>query len=396
MDPGSYGLNVTLQSSGRFQRDYFDWSEEEFANRLVEKVSAGRLGQNETYVDLKLEKKSLEQELQAVYRSFIDLPNLVRMLPGLDANPKPTDYVGSIYAYFRDNRGIDLFHWWRKLGQGTRTPLFGSADIVNVCNLKCAHCYWWTAREPTAGELTPEQWRIVIRNSFKKMKIANVTVVGGEPMLRKDVVQVFSEEMKNRMSVVTNGMFPLIAINGLYFVSIDGTEETHNAIRGPNTYARIKNNVKTFADAGGRVIINMTLNTLNYMTVMDVVHEWDDIAGRISIQFHTPFVDNDPLWLPFGKERNKTIDDILEYSSKQNRHFVINSTEQLELLRGNWGYKCPNWMILPLDYRGYIKTPCCMGTADEGALQPQCNKCGIAPYSGLLAELFPLERAIGN
>ncbi len=383
---------MTLQPSEQFQREYFDWSEEKFANKLVEKLSAGRLKQNQTYVDLKLEKKSLEHKLQAAYQDVVDLPNLVKMLPGLVANPKPADYVGYIYSFLKDNRVSDLFHWWRKLRQGTKTPLFGSADIINVCNLKCVHCYWWTTREPTAGELTPEQWRSVIRNSFKKMKIANVTVVGGEPMLRKDVVQVFSEEMRNRMSVVTNGMFPLIAINGLYFVSIDGTEETHNSIRGPNTYVRIKKNVKTFVDAGGRVNINITLNTLNYKTVMDVIHEWDDIAERISIQFHTPFVDNDPLWLPFGEERNKTIDSVLEYSSKQNKHFVINSKEQLELLRGNWGYRCPNWVILPLDYRGNIKTPCCMGSANEDALQPQCDKCGIAPYSGLLAVLFPPEK----
>ena len=54
------------------------------------------------------------------------------------------------------------------------------------------------------------------------MRIANVTVVGGEPMLRKDVIGVFSEELKNRISVVTNGMFPLMSINGFYFVSIEG------------------------------------------------------------------------------------------------------------------------------------------------------------------------------
>ena len=112
------------------------------------------------------------------------------------------------------------------------------------------HCYWWTTREPTAGELTPEQWRTVIQNSYKKMRIANVTVVGGEPMLRKDVVKVFSEEMKNRMSVVTNGTHPMMEINGLYFVSVDGTEETHNRIRGPNTYAKIKKNVKRLRRCG--------------------------------------------------------------------------------------------------------------------------------------------------
>ncbi len=249
---------------------------------------------------------------------------------------------------------------------------------------------------PTAGELTPEQWRTVIQNSYKKMRIANVTVVGGEPMLRKDVIAVFSEEMKNGMSAVTNGMFPLIDIDGLFFISIDGTEETHNRISGPNTYARIKKNVKEFVDAGGRVDINTTLNTLNYKDILPVLREWDDIAGRISIQFHTPFIDNDPLWLPFGEERNKTIDSILEFSRNENKHFVVNSEEQFELLRGDWGYKCPSWMILPLDYRGNIKMPCCMGSANEGALQPHCDKCGLAPYSDVLAGLFPVEKAIGN
>ena len=297
-------------------------------------------------MDLKIkEKKSLEQKVKTAYKDAINLPNLVKMLPGLTSNPKPTDYLKSFYKFTKDNRASDLFHWWKKLRNGTKTPLFGSADILNTCNLKCVHCYWWATREPTAGELTAEQWRVVIQNSFKKLRIENVTVVGGEPMSRKDVVQVFSEEMRNRMSVVTNGTFPLMPINGSYYVSIDGTEDIHNQIRGPRTYQRIKDNVKNFTAAGGRVNINMTLNTLNYKTLMDVIHEWDEIAERISIQFHTPFIDDDSLWLPFGEERNKLIDDILEYVRVENNHFVINPKEQIELLRGNWGYKCPNWLI---------------------------------------------------
>jgi len=387
---------MTLQPPELFRREYFDWTEEEFAQKFVERITAGRIGQNVDFVDLKLEKKSSTEKVKAAYKDVVNLPNLVKVLPGLASNPSTGDYVRSVNNFLRDNRGRDLVHWWSKLRQGTKTPLFGSADIINVCNLKCVHCYWWTNREATVGELTPEQWRTVIRNSYKKMRIANVTVVGGEPMLRKDVIEVFSEEMKNRMSVVTNGMFPLMPINGLFFISIDGTEETHNRIRGPNTYARIKKNVKNFVESGGKVDINMTLNTLNYKDILAVLREWDDVAGRISIQFHTPFIDNDPLWLPFGDERNKTIDSILDYSLNENKHFVVNSKEQFELMRGNWGYKCPNWMILPLDYRGNIKMPCCMGSANEDALQPQCDKCGLAPYSGVLAGLFPIERALGN
>jgi sulfatase maturation enzyme AslB (radical SAM superfamily) len=316
-------------SEQQFQREYFDWSREEFANRFVEKVTAGRLKLSDTFVDLKLdETKSLGQKLERVWKEITNLPNVAKMNPEVGKRS-----LGSYYKFLHDfilsNRSRDFLYWWMHARRGFQTPLFGSADIINTCNLKCKHCYWWTTREPTSGELTPEQWRIVIQNSFRKLKISHVTVVGGEPILRKDVIQVFSEEMKNRISVVTNGTFPLIHINGVYFVSIDGTEEIHNQIRGPKTYTRIKENVKNYVDAGGRVNINMTLNTLNYTTVMDVLHEWDEIAERISIQFHTPFVDNDPLWLPFGEKRNKTIDSILEYSSNENKRFVINSREQL-------------------------------------------------------------------
>ena len=28
-----------------------------------------------------------------------------------------------------------------------RSPLYGSADIINVCNLHCDHCYWWLNRK---------------------------------------------------------------------------------------------------------------------------------------------------------------------------------------------------------------------------------------------------------
>jgi len=189
-------LTVVLQNTEQFHRDYFDWSEEELARRFVDKVTAWRLGQNQTFVDLKIkEKKSIGQKVKIVYKDAVNLPNLMKMLPGLASNPGMTDYIKSLHNFTKDNRARDLFHWWNKLRNGTKTPLFGSADILNTCNLKCVHCYWWATREPTAGELTAEQWRVVIQNSFKKLRIANVTVVGGEPMSRKDVVLVLGDRL---------------------------------------------------------------------------------------------------------------------------------------------------------------------------------------------------------
>ena len=97
-----------------------------------------------------------------------------------------------------------------------RSPIFGSADIINVCNLHCEHCYWWLNRKET-DELTVEQWKQVIKEKFKKQHVFAVTVIGGEPMMRPDVVELFANEFPKRTCVVTNGTYPLKKINGLYF-----------------------------------------------------------------------------------------------------------------------------------------------------------------------------------
>jgi hypothetical protein len=34
---------------------------------------------------------------------------------------------------------VKLFH--------ANAALFGSADVINVCNLHCTHCYWWLNRK---------------------------------------------------------------------------------------------------------------------------------------------------------------------------------------------------------------------------------------------------------
>ena len=113
-----------------------------------------------------------------------------------------------------------------------RSPIFGSADIINVCNLHCDHCYWWTNRKES-DELTLEQWKEVIDEKFKKQHVFAVTVIGGEPMMRPDVVELFAKEFPRRACVVTNGTFPLPKIKDLYFywISIDGDKSTHNSIR---------------------------------------------------------------------------------------------------------------------------------------------------------------------
>lgn len=277
-----------------------------------------------------------------------------------------------------------------------KSPFYGSADIINVCNLHCSHCYWWLNRKEDE-ELTVEQWKQIIENKFKKSHVFIITLVGGEPTLRPDVVELFIKEFPKRVCLVTNGTFPLKKYDDIYFywISIDGTEKIHDNIRGEGTYAKTRKNVIDYVENNGEkdwkdIWITMTINSLNYKTVKDVAEEWHDYSNKIGFQFHTPFSKGDPLWLPFGAERTKVVDDIIAMKKQYDDDYIINPTSQLELMKKNWGgngttpVDCPTWAILSVDHMGREKQPCCIGSADKGSMKPICEDCGLGCYSVLV------------
>jgi len=277
-----------------------------------------------------------------------------------------------------------------------RSPLYGSADIINVCNLHCEHCYWWLNRKENE-ELTVQQWQKVIDEKFKKNHVFIITLVGGEPTLRPDVIELFVKQFPKRVSIVSNGTLPLKRIENLYFywISIDGTKEIHDKIRGDNAWERTRKNVLDYVNNNGEkawkdIWITMTINSLNYKTVKQVADEWYDYSNKIGFQFHTPFVKNDPLWLPFGEERTKLVDDIISMKERYDDDYVINPIYQLELMKKNWGGKgttpidCPTWAIVSVDHLGREKRPCCIGSAEKESMKPICEECGLGCYSVLL------------
>ena len=271
-----------------------------------------------------------------------------------------------------------------------KTPFFAICDLNNICNLKCKHCYWWLNRDKEKKELTTEDWREIIHYRLKKNHILQVNLVGGEPMLRTDIIEVFNEEMYGKYTIVTNGTYELIPFSGLiyYVISIDGTKENHDKIRG-KTFDKIVDNVTKFVnDNGKKVMISMTINSWNCDDVVEVAEFWKEFAESINFQFHTPFMENDPLWIPYGKQKNKIVEDILSLKQKY-PHYVINEEKQLNLMKNTWGgnangpINCPNWAIIALDHRADDKIPCCIGGAGKEDMRPMCENCGMSNYSSL-------------
>jgi hypothetical protein len=188
------------------------------------------------------------------------------------------------------------------------------------------------------------------------------------------------------VSIVINGTLPLVNFGVRYFISIDGTETIHDIIRGMPVYKKIKQNVIDHPEA--HVVINMTVNTLNYECVEQVVRDWYGYARGLTFQFHTPFSHDDRLWLPYGNLRDRTIDKMLRLKEDY-PDFIANTSKQLNLFRDwKWTVNCPKWFFVNLDASGRTKQSCVISGTDENGVSPICERCGIGCYAGAYSGLF--------
>ena len=124
-----------------------------------------------------------------------------------------------------------------KLGRA-RIPLRYFLELTYRCNLSCPYCYVGSDRNK--NELTTDEWKKVI-DQIPFYGI--VTLVGGEPLIRKDFVDILdyvSKRIWGKTHLVTNGILiddEIIRAFKKYHllllsVSLDGFGETHDKNRG--------------------------------------------------------------------------------------------------------------------------------------------------------------------
>lgn len=124
----------------------------------------------------------------------------------------------------------------------TKKPQRANFDITWKCNLNCEHCYW---KKYSHGkkELTDEEWEDIFRR-HRKEGIKYVTLTGGEPSLRKNIIET-AAKIFDGVFIVSNGTSKISeGINSRIFVSLDGNREIHNKIRGANIFDKVIQNIK--------------------------------------------------------------------------------------------------------------------------------------------------------
>ncbi len=119
-------------------------------------------------------------------------------------------------------------------------PLRYFFELTYRCNLNCPYCYIGDERKK--NELKKEEWfKVIDQLPF----YAIVTLVGGEPLIRKDfpdILNYLSKKILNKTHLVSNGILITPEIIKefersklmLLSVSLDGYGEVHDQNRGQN------------------------------------------------------------------------------------------------------------------------------------------------------------------
>ena len=162
--------------------------------------------------------------------------------------------------------------------KGEHIPPFLIASITSSCNLHCAGCYsrcnHATTDDAPVAQLSDEEWSRVF-DEADDLGVSFILLAGGEPLLRKRVIDAAGEKPDILFPVFTNGTF----MGEKYFelfdrcrnivpiMSIEGNKDITDARRGDGVYDKLISNMDELNKRGLIFGASVTVTTDNYKDV---------------------------------------------------------------------------------------------------------------------------------
>jgi MoaA/NifB/PqqE/SkfB family radical SAM enzyme len=222
------------------------------------------------------------------------------------------------------------------------------------CNMRCIMCNQW--RETKTNELTTAEWRMVL-DQLADFGIKKCGFNGGEPLLRKDLPEIFSH-------VTSRGMKPALITSGYLLddsrlealldagmvhatLSIDGVGDEYEKIRG-REWSRVEAAARRLGRAyqQGRLDANIGFvimkQTLEHLPRVKTLCAEVGLPLAISLVDSTPFFFQLPEnqmsaansnWIgPEDRDKIRTIQKALVEMKASGTHSVVNSWSSLDYI----------------------------------------------------------------
>lgn len=230
---------------------------------------------------------------------------------------------------------------------GLHVPGFLLASITSSCNLHCAGCYSrcieTTVDAPPVKQLTSEEWLRVF-NEADELGISFILLAGGEPLIRRDIIEAAGKMQNIIFPIFTNGTF----IDDKYFkllddcrnlipvMSIEGDKEVTDARRGDGIYDLVSANMDKFKEKGliFGASITVTIENIKEVTSREFVDKLVEKGCKLFVYIEFVPVTEDSKYLAPGDPEREYMTETMDELRSDYDEIVMLSFPGDELAMG--------------------------------------------------------------
>ncbi|MDE5588684.1 MAG: radical SAM protein [Acetatifactor sp.] len=162
---------------------------------------------------------------------------------------------------------------------GVHIPPFLIASITSSCNLHCAGCYsrcnHATQDSSPVSQLTGEEWLSIFKEA-DEIGVSYILLAGGEPLLRRDIIEAAGKMQNIIFPIFTNGTYideKYLKLfdkcrNLIPVMSIEGGREETDLRRGKGIYDRLITSMDSIYEKGLLFGASVTVTTENAKEVV--------------------------------------------------------------------------------------------------------------------------------
>jgi MoaA/NifB/PqqE/SkfB family radical SAM enzyme len=235
---------------------------------------------------------------------------------------------------------MQTVRWQRKAARirskleqdGVHVPPILIFSITNKCNLHCKGCYHIALDRPSRPEMSVDKiWSTI--TEARELGISFMVIAGGEPLVRKEFIDITKDFPEIIFLVFTNGMLIdddlIIKLKGqrnfIPVISLEGWQEDTDKRRGEGVYEHLQRIIERIKGIGLFWSVSLTVTRSNFNTIVDnqFIKFLIDLGCKlIFFVEYTPLKEGTEEWIITDDQRHRLLTLRDSFRSKYSALFV--------------------------------------------------------------------------
>ena len=225
--------------------------------------------------------------------------------------------------------------------KGSHVPPIALFSITNRCNLHCKGCYSWALHKTSGQEMSREKMMSVLEEA-RELGILFFALAGGEPFVRREVLDITKEFPEIIFLIFTNGLLIdeelLMKMkkqkNIVPVLSLEGYEEETDGRRGKGVYEGLEKVIQKLKRNGIFYSVSVTLTRNNYESVTDDQFINNLVALGCKLFFfveYSPVQEGTEDWIVTDGQRDDIMNRIKAFRKKFRSLFIAVPGDEEEI-----------------------------------------------------------------